>query len=158
MATRNRQTSSNVNNATETPKKKRMTVRVIASILIAQDAAAGTWERINHFELVSKEFSHNIALRKAVQKHKTETLKMVDENTVWAQGPDADGKPTATVYSVLRYSNQCPECGAPASKPNQWCDLCMSQQADEEVFDGDAALKALFSGEITEEEEEEEEA
>lgn len=138
--------------STTTPKKIRKTIRVIATIL----SGGPSWKRVNWFELVSKEFTHDIALRKALGKIKSELMTMTDENTVEVKGPDAGGSMTKTVFSVLRYSGQCPECGAMAGTFNSWCDLCMSQVVDEsEIFDGNKALSVLLGVEIVETEQDE---
>lgn len=136
-----------------TPKKIRKTIRVIASILMTD---GNGWKRVNWFDLVSKEFTHAVALRKALGKTKTELMKMTDENTVEVRGPQAGDSETKTVFSVLRYSGQCPECGAMAGQFNEWCELCMSQTVDEgEVFDGNKALSELLGITIVETEQDE---
>lgn len=140
-----------------TAKVSRFTVRVVVNVLVSQLVEAGnakdnnslSWSSFQQFELVSKEFTHNAGLKRAIAKFKKEDMVMTDENTVEVNGKVVGGQPTKLVYSVLRYGSQCPDCGAPATKPHDWCELCQAQaNASSGTFDAAKALDALLSGTV----------
>lgn len=151
-----------------TANRKRMTVRVVGNVLVQELVSAngaktkewGSRTVVNQHELVTKEFDHNAGLRRALKGFKKEDMKMVDENTVIVTPAKKQNEmmKVEIVYSVLRYSSQCPECGAPASKPNDWCELCMAQQAGRQAttFDPVKGLDALLAGEVEAEGDDEE--
>jgi len=131
--------------------QKRMTVRVVSNVLVSADKGK-TWTQIDQFEHVAKFLTHNAALRSAISGHKPEHMRMTDEQTVEIVGPSINGEiGTKSVYSVLKYSGQCPECGASPNHLNAWCPMCQAQmQVSQEQFDGEKALAALLGEKVEE--------
>lgn len=139
-----------------TGKVSRMTVRVVASVLVQERVSAngakvkewGPTTKISGFELVTKEMNQSAGLKRAIGKFNRADMVMVDENTVVVTPANKqnDALHVRLVYSVLRYSSQCPECGAMPNKPNEWCELCIAQQAANQTatFDPIKSLDALL--------------